>query len=61
VARRCNVDKRPGSAVVFLNEEARNGRWGQQFSRRFACENWTSPSNRFKIVESNGVCYIDYA
>jgi len=56
-----NVDKRPGSAVVFLNEEARNGRWGQQFSRRFACENWTSPSNRFKIVESNGVCYIDYA
>jgi hypothetical protein len=56
-----NIKKRPGSTVVFLNEEAHHGKVGLYFSRRFACEPWTSPNNKYKIVQSNGDCYIDYA
>jgi hypothetical protein len=56
-----NAHKRPGSAVVFLNEEGYHGQHGYQFKRRFACEGWTSPNNKYKIVESSGVCYLDWA
>ena len=56
-----NVLQRPGSAVVFLNEEAHRTRWGLQFARRFACEGWTSPTNKYKVVMANGTCYLDWA
>jgi len=46
----------------FLNEEAHGSQWGgPMFQRRFACEGWQSPSNKYKVVEDQGTCYIDWA
>jgi len=57
-----NVHRKPGSAIVFLNEESSQSRWGSPaFQRRFACEAWTSPSKKYKIVMSQSTCYIDWA
>ena len=58
-----NVYKRPGSAVVFLNDEANyDSRRNLKYQRRFACENWESPNHKFKVVfdQSKQLCYVDW-
>jgi len=56
-----HVNDKPGSAIIFLNDENHRGHHGDYFQRRFACEQWTSPNNKYKIVVGQGTCYIDYA
>jgi len=58
-----NIYKRPGSTVLFLNEEAYwDGPNGNlKFQRRFACEPWTSPGNKYKVVmdQGKGTCHVE--
>jgi len=63
-----NIGNRPGSYVVFARE------WGEMsggivnWQRWFFCEDWMSPSGKYKIVHNkpsddpngNGACLIDW-
>ena len=52
------VHSRPGSSVLFLNDEPTDG--GRKFQRRFACEAWHSPSGKYAVVSANdGTCFLD--
>lgn len=61
---------RPGSYVVIMREWAHSiAGWGpdQYWSKWFFCENWVSPTGKYKIVfvpEGNsvfpaGACYLE--
>ena len=65
-----NLRKRPGSYVVMLKEQ-RTADDGAAWERVFYCENWTSPSGKYKIMFEPmegqrslwkaGACYITFA
>jgi len=74
-----NIGKRPGSYVVFArewgqtSESSTGSNLGSSFAgvnwqRWFFCEDWTSPSGKYKIVHNkpsddvngNGACFIDW-
>jgi hypothetical protein len=55
-----HLHERPGSSVLFLNDEAVDA--GRKFQRRFACEPWTSPSKKYVVAAAgDGNCYIAHA
>jgi len=61
------VAQRPGSYVVIMREWMHSiDKWGpDNWSRWFFCENWSSPSGKYKIVfqpqmgDNPGACYVD--
>merc|ERR1719329_637360 len=61
-----NIAKRPGSYVVFVREygtvwDLDVGDFGVNWSREFFCINWVSPNKKYKIINSDNTCYIDFA
>jgi hypothetical protein len=60
-----SISTRPGSYVTFMKEYSVGN---SQYERTFYCEDWTSPSPKYKVVyvpisnsNPSGACYLDYA
>lgn len=64
------ASQRPGSYIVFLREwmhEIQGWTAKDNWSRWFFCEDWASPSGKYKVVfvkptttNPYGCCYLDY-